>query len=87
MNIFYEVIYDILDTIRKAMHAVFNLTHFYKGEIFIYESNLHILMLQKFKELGIKTINVYDGFYFKKNTMSQELYDSVYTQAVHQLLA
>lgn len=80
-------IYDILDTIRKAMHAVFNLTHFYKGEIFIYESNLHILMLQKFKELGIKTINVYDGFYFKKNTMSQELYDSVYTQAVHQLLA
>ena len=68
------------------MHKVFNLEDFYKADIFIHESNLHILMLNKFKNLGIKTIDVYDGFYFIEGTMTQELYDKIYDEATNELL-
>ena len=77
---------DILTTICNAMHKVFNLEDFYKADIFIHESNLHILMINKFKNLGIKTIDVYDGFYFIEGTMTQELYDKIYDEATNELL-
>lgn len=80
-------IYDILSTVRDAMHRVFNLDKFYRADIFIFESNLHILMLKLFKDMGIKTINVYDGFYFVKGTMTKEIYNNVYAQATNLLLA
>lgn len=76
----------ILNTVRDAMHKVFNLEKFYQADIFIYESNLHIIMLKIFKDKGIKTINVYDGFYFVEGTMTQELYDSIYDEATMLLL-
>ena len=79
-------IYDILVIIKDAMHKIFNLDKFYRADIFIYESNLHILMLKIFKDMGIKTINVYDGFYFIRGTMTPELYNKVYEQATNQLL-
>lgn len=80
-------IYDILDNIRLSMHKIFNLDKFYKADIFIYESNLHILMLKIFKDLGIKTINVYDGFYFIDGSVDKNLYNQVYEQATMKLLA
>ena len=80
-------IYDILDNIRLSMHKIFNLDKFYKADIFIYESNLHILMLKIFKDLGIKTINVYDGFYFVDGSVDKNLYNQVYEQATMKLLA
>ena len=80
-------IYDILSTVRDAMHRVFNLDKFYRADIFIFESNLHILMLKLFKDMGIKTINVYDGFYFVKGTMTKEIYNNVYAKATNLLLA
>jgi uncharacterized protein with NRDE domain len=43
-------------------------------------------MLKIFKDMGIKTIDVYDGFYFIRGTMTQELYNKVYKQAAEQLL-
>jgi hypothetical protein len=79
-------IVEIFEKIKNAMHEVFGLEKFYKAEIFIYESNLHILMLKEFKDLGIKTINVYDGFYFEEGTMTQELYNQVYEKATNLLL-
>ena len=79
-------IYDIFIIVKDAMHEVFGLKKFYKADIFIYESNLHILMLKKFKDLGIKTINVYDGFYFINGTMNQELYNKIYNDSVTELL-
>ena len=79
-------IYDILVIIKDAMHKIFNLDKFYRADIFIYESNLHILMLKIFKDMRIKTINVYDGFYFIRGTMTPELYNKVYEQATNQLL-
>ena len=68
------------------MHKVFNLEKFYQADIFIHESNLHIIMLKLFKDRGIETINVYDGFYFVEGTMNQELYDSIYDEATNLLL-
>ena len=80
-------IYDIFNIVKDAMHEVFGLKKFYKANIFIYESNLHILMLKKFKDMGIKTINVYDGFYFIEGTMNQDLYNQIYREATEELLA
>lgn len=80
-------IWDILDTIRNSMHKVLNLDKFYKADIFIYESNLHILMLKLLKDLNIQTINVYDGFYFVKDSLTKEQYDEIYNKASNILLA
>lgn len=77
---------NILDKICDTMHKIFNLDKFYKADIFIHESNLHILMCKKFKDLGIKTIDVYDGFYFVKGIVTQELFDKVYDEATYELL-
>lgn len=77
---------DILTTVQKAMHKVFNMDKFYQSNIFIHESNLHILMLKRFKELNIQTIDVYDGFYFIEGTMTQELYNEIYDDALNSLL-
>jgi hypothetical protein len=77
---------DNLITVRNAMHKVFNLKSFYRADIFIHESNLHILMLKMFKDMGIDTIDVYDGFYFIKDTMTQELYNEIYDKATLELL-
>lgn len=79
-------IYDIFNIVKDAMHEIFGLKKFYRADIFIYESNLHILMLKKFKDMGIKTINVYDGFYFINGTMTQDLYNEVYENATNELL-
>ena len=79
-------LFEIFSVIRDTMHEIFHLNKFYKADIFIYESNLHILMLKIFKNMGIKTIDVYDGFYFIRGTMTQELYNKVYKQAAEQLL-
>ena len=79
-------IYDIFKVVKNAMHKIFKLKKFYKADIFIYESNLHILMLKEFKDLGIKTINVYDGFYFIEGTMTQELYNEIYEKCTQKLL-
>lgn len=76
----------ILITVRDAMHKVFNLKKFYQADIFIHESNLHIIMLNMFNEMGIKTINVYDGFYFIEGTMTQQLYDDIYDKSTIILL-
>ena len=80
-------IFEVMEKIRVVMHKVLNLEKFYKADIFIYESNLHILMLKEFKDMGIESINVYDGFYFKHRTMTRELYDKLYKQSVEKLLS
>ena len=80
-------IWNILDTIRNSMHKVLGLNKFYKADIFIYESNLHILMLKLLKDLNVQTLNVYDGFYFVKGTLSREEYNEIYTKASNILLS
>lgn len=76
----------LLDRLTKAMKEFLGTEHFLEEEIFIHESNLHILIMTKCMERGIKTINVYDGFYFQKDVMSQDLFDELYDDATLELI-
>lgn len=56
----------------------------YSKYIFIHESNVHIMLLDYFQnELGLKCINVYDGFYFEEGKMSQKLFEESYDLIVN----
>lgn len=77
---------EILDKLTEAMYKFIGTDHFLEAEIFIHESNLHLLILDKCTDLGIKTINVYDGFYFKKSDMTQAKYHKLYDEATKKLL-
>lgn len=79
-------LFTIMTTLQKIMHKFFNLNKFYQADIFIHESNLHILLLKKFQDMEIKTINVYDNFYFIKETMTQEQYEQIYDETVLEYL-
>lgn len=81
-----DSLYDLMTNVRDSMKDYLNMIKFERANIFIYESNLHILMLKKFQDLGIKVINVYDGFYFEKGQMTQELFDSIYDECSLELL-
>ena len=72
---------DILEIVKQAMHRVLNTQTFYQAEIFIHESNLHIIILEKMKERGIIASNVYDGFYVPKGTLTRNEYNQIYDEA------
>lgn len=72
---------EILDKLTEAMYKFIGTDHFLEAEIFIFESNLHLLILDKCQDQNIKTINVYDGFYFKKSDMTQRQYQQLYDEA------
>lgn len=77
----------VLDKILDGMREFLGTEEFYKEKIFIHESNLHIQMLTNFEEEEIKSINVYDGFYFKKGVCSQHKFDDMYDRATEQILS
>ena len=79
-------LYEVMDRVRNAMKDYLNMNRFERANIFIHESNLHILMLKRFQDLGLKVINVYDGFYFEEGKMTQNLFDSVYDECSIELL-
>lgn len=74
-----------LERVRNALHKVLNVEKFLTSNIFIYESNLHILIRERFYKMGIITANIYDGFYFKKNQVTRELFDTVYEDSLKEL--
>lgn len=79
---------EILDRLAEAMYKFIGTDRFLESEIFIHESNLHLLILEACKNKGIKTINVYDCFYFVEGTMTQDQYYELYddmTQVLKQL--
>ena len=39
-----------------------------RGEIFVHESNIYLLVLQKFMQAGVKVVEVYDSFYWDRNS-------------------
>lgn len=76
---------QFLVTVADAMHKVLNIEKFYGSDIFIYESNLHILIREYFMKQNIKCVNVYDGFYFVKSQVSKQDFYNAYTQSMLQL--
>lgn len=57
-----------LESIAKSMHRFYNTDKFIGKDVFLYESDIHILVLKKFQDMGIKVMNVYDGFYFASDS-------------------
>lgn len=82
-------LYTLLDEIRKAMHEVLNLKDFYKKDIFLYESDLHILVMwHLLNDYQIEVVNVYDGFYVKRGIKNfEKILDRVYKQSFEELLS
>lgn len=39
-----------------------------RGKIFIHESNIYLLVLQKFMKAGVKVVEVYDSFYWDRSS-------------------
>lgn len=68
----------ILDRLTEAMYKFIGTDQFLEAEIFIHESNLHLLILNYCLEHNIQTINVYDGFYFKATDMTNDKYHDIY---------
>ncbi len=77
---------SIMEALASAMKKFIRTDDLLEEEIFIHESNLHLLMIKAFSEIGIKTINVYDGFFFIKNTCNQKLFDTIYDKCTYELL-
>ncbi len=89
-KLFGYSIYAIRYMWLKAMHDELahqdmGCTNFLQSEIFIYETNLHILMLKQFQDMGIKVINVYDCFYFPKGAIDHQLFFQIYCECLTQL--
>ncbi|MBQ8218586.1 MAG: hypothetical protein IJZ79_02450 [Bacilli bacterium] len=76
---------DILLEIANSMHSTLNTTKFIGSDIFIHESNLHILIREKLMQHGIKCVNVYDGFYVKKDDISKSQFQSIYNESLLEL--
>lgn len=77
---------EVMDKLSDAMRKFIGASEFLEAEIFIHESNLHILMITEFMKRGIKTINVYDGFYFKNGTCDHDTFNEVYDLCTNQLI-
>ena len=75
----------ILDNLAAAMYKFIGTDSFLQEEIFIYESNLHLIILDYCNDNNIQAINVYDGFYFKKEDMTQTKYHEIYDLATQKL--
>ena len=80
---------DFLTTLKEALYLFlsvydFNgdLRVFFGNMFFKYEACIYYYMRKCFKDLGIDTINVYDGFYFIENTCTKELFYEVYHKAI-----
>lgn len=76
---------EFLDRVRQSMHKILNVDKFMGADIFIQESNLHILMRDRFNKLNIKCINIYDGFYFIKDSVSKNTFYKIYEEALNEL--
>ena len=76
----------LLETVKATLKKLFNLEKLYSRHIFMYESNLYILMLWELQQRGIKVINVYDCFYVIKGTLSKKGFNELYDKCIYTLL-
>lgn len=71
--------------VKAAMADVLNTPKFVGPDIFIIESNLHILIREALLLKGIRCVNIYDGFYFEKGIITQDEFYQVYEDALKKL--
>lgn len=80
---------EFLNRLKEAQYQVLSVYDFdgdkrvFLGRMFFkYESIIYYYMHEEFKSLGIKTANVYDGWYFVEGTCTKELLYKVYHKAI-----
>ena len=76
---------SVLLEIAKAVHKTLNVQKFIGSDIFIHESNLHILIREKLMHKNIKGINIYDGFYFVEGIITEAQFQDIYNESLLEL--
>lgn len=86
-NMSYE---EFLNRLKESMYQVLSIYDFdgdkrvFLGKMFFkYEAIIYYYMHKEFESLGIKTANVYDGWYFIEGTCNEELFYEVYHKAIN----
>lgn len=80
---------EFLNRLKEAMYQVLSVYDFdgdkrvFLGRMFFkYEAIIYYYMHKEFESLGIKTANVYDGWYFIEGTCDKETFYKVYHKAI-----
>jgi hypothetical protein len=80
---------EFLNRLKEALYQFLSVYDFegdkrvFFGRMFFkYEALVYYYMNEAFKALDIKSVNVYDGFYFIEGTCSENLFYEVYTTAI-----
>lgn len=80
---------EFLNRLKEAQYQFLSVYDFdcdkrvFLGSMFFkYEAIVYYYMHEEFKTLGIKTANVYDGWYFIEGTCTKELLYKVYHKAI-----
>lgn len=80
---------EFLNRLKEAQYQLLSVYNFegdlrvFLGKMFFkYEAIIYYYMHEEFKALGIKTANVYDGWYFIEGTCTKELLYKVYHKAI-----
>lgn len=85
---FNRDLYVIVKMLADAMHKVFKLDKFFGKNIFLWESDLYILVQYTLlTQYGIETVAVYDCFYYDaKHTNFAEIFEKVYRECLQRML-
>ena len=88
-SIFKMSYVEFLNRLKEAQYQLLSVYDFdgdlrvFLGKMFFkYEAIVYYYMHEEFKALGIKTANVYDGWYFIEGTCTKELLYKVYHKAI-----
>lgn len=82
--------FEFLERLKEAMYQFLSIYEFegdlrvFFGKMFFkYEAIVYYMMRKAFREIGIETINVYDGFYFLHGVCNEELFYDIYHKAIN----
>lgn len=85
---------EFLERLKEALYRFLSVYDFdgdkriFFGRMFMkYESAVYYFMHEEFKSRGIKSANVYDGFYFIEGTCNEDTFYEVYEEAINKTKA
>lgn len=85
---------EFLERLKEALYKFLSVYDFegdkrvFTGRMFMkYETAVYYFMHEEFKSRGIKSANVYDGFYFIEGTCDEDTFYEVYEEAINKTKA
>lgn len=88
-SVFNMTYAEFLNRLKEALYQFLSVYDFdgdkrvFLGKMFFkYEAPIYYYMHKEFETLGIKTANVYDGWYFLEGTCDKETFYKVYHKAI-----